>query len=127
MVIQEKELSNYIFCALNSSINESITELLLCWKYGKKITHNDLSLKQKKLSHLIEQYIYHKSSKEKIEKNNFYLRDTCSNGYETIVQCLVEYGADVQKNKGVLELACINGHETIVKCLVEHGADVQVY
>ena len=61
-------MSKNIFCALNSSINETIIELLHYCKYGRKLTSNDLSLKQIKLSHLDKEYRYYK---EKIRKENF--------------------------------------------------------
>ena len=124
VAIQIKKYSKYIFNALNSSVNEIVIELLLFCKYGKKLTNNDLSSKQRKLLHLDKEYRY---SKEIIEKNNrtITLYDACIHGYETIVKCLVQHGANVQGNVNALAEACENGHETIVKCLVEHGADVQ--
>ena len=114
-VIQTKKWSKYIFNALNSSLNEIVIELLLCSKYGKKVTNSDLSSKQRKLLHLDKEYRY---SKEIIEKNNktITLYDACKYGYETIVKCLVQHGDDVQGNENALAEACKNGHETIVKC-----------
>jgi len=52
MEAQTKELSKNIFCDLSSSINKIIIELLLCCKYERKLTNNNLSLKQIKQSHV---------------------------------------------------------------------------
>jgi len=115
------EWSKNIFCDLSSNINEIIIELLLCCKYGRKLTNIDVSLKQIKLSHLDKEYRYYK---EKIRKENFIdLHDACKNGCEITVKYLGEHGADVQGNKEALTIASKIGNETIVKYLVKHGAD----
>ncbi|CAG8164625.1 unnamed protein product [Penicillium salamii] len=61
------------------------------------------------------------------------LQAASSGGYDTIVQILLEHGADVNAqvsaqggfHRSALQAASSRGHDNIVQMLLEHGADVK--
>ena len=127
MDVPTKEILNSIYFILNSSIDEIIIELILCFQYRKSLTENDLCSKQKKLSLLYKEYKYIKKL-IKINDGAPPLFFACQVGYIDILKQLVENGAYINKedNNGTtpLFIACKEGHENVVKYLLEHRANI---
>ena len=88
-----KKILKFTYCTVNNNINEIIIELLLCFQYGKSLIESELSSKQNKLSLLYEEYTY---IKKLIKRNTINLSEVCEKGYETIVKCLLEHGAELK-------------------------------
>ena len=93
------------------------------WKYlfAHFLSHN---LPSSNLS-LRDLYYEYLTEKEK-ESINRLLVYAAQNGYEILVQRLVNEGADIHAyDDSALSSAALEGHLDIVKYLVEHGADVR--
>jgi len=61
-----------------------------------------------------------------VSENSPKIFNACNEGYEKIIKCFVEHGADINKedNGGKTPLFITNdkGHKNIMKYLIKHGA-----